>query len=136
MALFGSVMYLGGTFNLVQGSARSYTGAINTTTGAVLPWNPDPSDTVSAVYVTDSIVYIAGNFLLVGGQGRPNIAAVDTNTGGVTGFTLTLPGLTIAPRQILKIGDNLIVAGDFASGTVQARNPLIMNSASGEVAED
>jgi hypothetical protein len=72
----GSVVYIGGLFSQVNGVNRANVAAIDTTTCAVLPFNPGASSFVYAITATTSKVYLGGAFLTLGGQSRSRVGAV------------------------------------------------------------
>lgn len=61
----GNRLYLGGSFETVNGTARSLLAAVDTTTGALLPWNPAVSGTSTSAEVI--ALRDSGGALLVGG---------------------------------------------------------------------
>ena len=128
VVISGTTAYLGGQFTSVRpaGAAagtgevtRNHAAAINLTTGAVLPWNPNVSATVAAIYANGSTVYLGGAFGKVGGKSRKDIAAVDATTGAlITGFKTTVNagvrGITLANGQ-LYLGGTFTAPRSFAA---------------------
>ncbi|HEY7257581.1 MAG TPA: hypothetical protein VH459_00865 [Gaiellales bacterium] len=92
----GTTAYIGGKFTSLRPSGapagtgevtRNHAAAINLTTGALLPWNPNVNGLVSAIYVSGSTAYLGGGFGTVGGVSRKKAAAVNASTGAlVTAF--------------------------------------------------
>ena len=83
LALHGSTLFVGGRFDTIAAEPRANLGAIDATTGAVLPWNPDvrggfshPFDVVSALTVTDDVLYVGGRFTRLGGYPSRGFAAL------------------------------------------------------------
>jgi hypothetical protein len=68
LALSGSTLYIGGEFEAVRGQARTNLAAIDTTTGAVSPWNPRLDGGVDEIAISGSTLYVGGDFLGVGGS--------------------------------------------------------------------
>src|SRR3954451_5664591 len=72
----GTTAYIGGKFTSLRpagaaaGTAevtRNHAAAINLTTGALLPWNPNVNGLVRALLASGGNVYIGGSFTTVGG---------------------------------------------------------------------
>jgi hypothetical protein len=90
VVISGTTAYLGGEFTSVRPSgdplgtgevARNHAAAINLSTGALLPWNPNANNTVQTIAVDGSSVYLGGTFGTVGGKTHARVAAVDATTG-------------------------------------------------------
>ena len=86
----GTTAYIGGKFTSLRPSGapagtgevtRNHAAAINLTTGALLPWNPNVNGLVSAIYVNGNNIYLGGGFGTVGGVSRKKAAAVNASTG-------------------------------------------------------
>jgi hypothetical protein len=86
-----NAVYVGGEFTQVLpptkdgGSpvTRNHAAAFDATSGALLPWDPSPSDFVWSLDVSGSIVYLGGDFASIGGLARLHAAAVDAIKGTV-----------------------------------------------------
>ena len=125
VVISGTTAYIGGQFTSVRpaGAAagtgevtRNHAAAINLANGGVLPWNPDVSATVAAIYVNGSTVYLGGAFGSVGGKNRKDIAAVDSTTGAlITGFKTTI---NAGVRAISMSNGQLYVGGTFTAPRV------------------
>ena len=126
MALSGSTLFIGGSFNRITpvgGSAtdRGRLAAIATdTTGTLGSWAPSVDGSVSALDVVGVTIYVGGSFTTMsGGVGaakpRASIGAVGTGgTGALRDFAPTLNGSVSA---ITTVGDELVVGGAFTSVT-------------------
>ncbi len=85
LALDGTTLYVAGGF-----SGSPYLGAMDVTTGAVIPWSPQPDCAVYALAVSASTLHVAGCFWTIGGQNRQGYAAFDTATRALSStFTTT-----------------------------------------------
>lgn len=89
LALRGDVLYAAGCFETIGGRVRHGLAAIDASSGALLPWAPDPAGGppythVNTLLVVGSSVYIGGNFTSVGGAERNNLAELDARTGAAT----------------------------------------------------
>lgn len=88
LAVSGSTLYVGGTFNQVNGSYRDNLAAFNTSTGALASWHPSAYGKVNAIAPSPngSEIYIGGAFNELGTSGsgagiqdRTYAGAVDTS---------------------------------------------------------
>lgn len=86
-----STVYLGGSFTKSGYQARTEVGALNASTGALLPWAPQLAGSVSGVSTTvfalatssdGGRVYLGGAFNSVNGATSHALMAVDGRTGG------------------------------------------------------
>jgi hypothetical protein len=136
----GNTTYLGGDFTAMTppggGTAvtRNHVAAINTTTGALLPWNPNASGSVYALTAVGSDVFLGGSFATVGGVAHKNLAEVDGTTGAVIStFTNALKPNKAVRALVETPAGNLYVGGAFTkprpylaevNGTTGAYNPV------------
>jgi hypothetical protein len=130
LAISGSTLYAGGTFSgptAFAGVARNRLAAVDLTTHAVLPWNPNASGAVSTLEVSGSTVYIGGFFSgpnsINGALTRNRIAAVDAVTGDATPWNPNLNG-TVSTIEVA--GSTIYVGGAFA-GTNSVNGVLTRN---------
>ncbi len=81
----GGNVYLAGSsyrgFESVGGQPRKWLAAVNATTGAVSPWNPDPDFPVYDVHAAGGMLYVAGLFTSIGGVPRPVLASFTLPSG-------------------------------------------------------
>ncbi|ONI69507.1 hypothetical protein BWI15_23310 [Kribbella sp. ALI-6-A] len=125
----GNVVYLGGSFTAMGGSARSGLAAVDRVTGALLPWNPGVSGTVSALAASadGTTVYVGGSFSELGGQGRANLGAVGSN-GAVSAWAPAVDG----PVAALAVqGGTVYAGGSFVNAGGAARANLVALDAGG-----
>ena len=117
----GNTAYLGGKFTSMRpagapaGSGevpRNHVAAIDLTTGALLPWDPNANGLVDAIDVNGGTVYIGGGFTTVGGKSRRKVAAVDATTGAVTSFKAPVDGEV---RAIDLSNGRLYLGGAFTT---------------------
>jgi hypothetical protein len=146
IAVSGTTIYVGGGFTQAtdapaNGGAtvtRNRLAAIDMTTGALFPWNPNADNNVGVVTVNGSIVYVGGGFSNVGGQPRLKIAALDAGTGLATAWNpgsasissvnaIAVSGTTVYTGGLFtNIGGqprSNIAAIDAATGLATAWNP-------------
>ena len=86
LAVHGNTVYAGGDFTTIGGRTRNYFAALDATTGALDPWDPQvcPPDTVHHYYrpviqvlsVSGDMLYLGGRFLSVGGFPHAGLAAI------------------------------------------------------------
>jgi hypothetical protein len=128
LALFqlGTQMYAGGTFALVQNSARTQTlnrsnvFSFNATTGAISAFAPSVDGKVWGITGTGNSLYIAGEFKNVNGVARRGVAKINATTGAVdTAFNAKLDG---AVTEIRLVDNRLIIGGKFGKH-LEALNP-------------
>jgi hypothetical protein len=135
LAVTGDTVWLGGSFASVgEWRHRAGLAAIDLTTGAVKPWNPNPDGIIcTAVAVSGDRVFATGDFASIGGlpQPRSHLAALDTANGEVTDWN---PGANSVATVLLLQGDTLYAGGEFTQIGGQPRNYLAaINATTGDV---
>ena len=118
----GSRVYIGGSFNTVNGQTRFNFAALDATTGQLVPgFNPSIGGSgVYAMAVLGDTVYMTGLFTQANGVARTNLAAFATSNGALRPWapTIDLQGdaMVIDPG-----GAHVIVGGRFylTNGVVQ-----------------
>ena len=119
MIVVGNTAYIGGSFTALTpaggGTAvtRNHVAAINMTTGALLPWNPNVNGTVYTILPAGNNVYLGGSFTTVGGVTYKNIAEVNNTNGAlITAFANTSrPNKAV--RAMVIANGNLYIGGAF-----------------------
>jgi PKD repeat protein len=113
----GSRLYVGGSFNQVNGQTRFNFAAFDTATGALLSTvRPAIGGSyINAIVATNSTVYVGGLIGAAGGIARKNLAAVSASNGAVLGWAPTAD-LQVDTMVLEPGGGKLIVGGRF--GTV------------------
>ncbi|NNE74810.1 MAG: hypothetical protein HKN26_14180 [Acidimicrobiales bacterium] len=93
IAADGQSIYVGGTFNHVNGTLHNRLARIDFTGQLIGAFNPNPSASVRAIEVGNDKVYFGGQFQFVGGVARSRLAAVDETTGALDlDFDIPLTG--------------------------------------------
>ncbi|HST41694.1 MAG TPA: PQQ-binding-like beta-propeller repeat protein, partial [Conexibacter sp.] len=116
MAVLGGSLYLGGLFTAVNGTTRWSLAAVDATSGALLPWNPEaigdgrpvPQGRISTLQAGGGTVYVGGAFRTGAGD-QTNAAALDAVTGA---RSATLPSSTFPTTAMLLDGSTLYLDND------------------------
>lgn len=148
LARSGTTLYLGGGFTTIGGEVRNRIGAVSTSTGAVLSWDPDAKQPVDAIVVDGNTVYVGGRFSSlatnppgqpsIGGAVREFIAALDASTGLATAWN---PGADARVTSLLVEGNTVYVGGSFkfigggGSGVSARNNIAAVNANTGEATD-
>ncbi|MBK7148321.1 MAG: hypothetical protein IPH78_05735 [Bacteroidetes bacterium] len=101
--------------------------AVDATTGAVLPWNPNPNSQVMVLAADGGLVYTGGYFSSIGGQSRNFLAAIDAS-GNATAWN---PNPDSYPLTLATSGGKVYVSGGFSNIGGQIRNQLAEIDAAG-----
>ena len=111
MELSGNTLYLGGLFTAIGAESRANIGAIDITSGAILPFNPDANGQVGSLLLDGTALYMGGSFQTVGGQSRTRLARVDAVTGALDSWSADA---NAAVAALLRIGTTLYAGGGFS----------------------
>jgi hypothetical protein len=122
LALKAGKLYVGGSFTAIGGQVRSNAAAIDTSTGSVTAWNPNPTDEVDGLAAAGSVVFLRGAFSTVAGQARSGLAAVETASGTPTAWNPTLADGAV--QTLAAVGPTLYVGGGFTAVDGQSRSGL------------
>lgn len=123
LAISGSTLYVGGSFNTIGGQPRDNIAALSLGVpldGVAVPtFNPKPSrsgcaacGSVAALAVSGSTVYAGGLFDTIGGQKRNYLAGLNAAEGTATAFNPSPNGNI---RALAVSASTLYVAGSFKS---------------------
>jgi hypothetical protein len=133
LAITGTTVYAGGSFDRVGGEARNRLAAIDRTTGDPTAWSPNPNvdgnpgAVITALAVSGATVYTGGWFTAIGGEARNNLAALDRTTGGATAWN-PRPNLDRADGPTINAlavsGSTVYAGGTFRSIGVKTRNHI------------
>jgi hypothetical protein len=99
----GSRLYVGGTFNRMNGSFRNKAAAFNITNPrapqllAASAFRANLNGKVNDIDSTNQSVWLGGTFTTASGQSRPRVAAYDVASGNLSPFRVNLAEAT-APR--------------------------------------
>lgn len=124
----GTNVLAGGTFWGVGPSVRNNVAAIDATTGALLPFDPNANNIVRSITSDANYVYLGGDFTTLNGSVNKNrIAQVNTSTGFPTGWNPNADGSVNA--LAIKSG-TLYVGGAFSNVGGAARAKMASLSVS------
>lgn len=132
LAIDENMLYIGGNFDSVSGTARNSVAAVNLTTQEITAFDPDITDsglagTVRSMALTTDTLFIGGGFDTVGLDSREALAGIDLGTGNATAFNGSLSNefdafSSIIVYDIAVYDDTLYVGGDFRNASTNARN--------------
>ena len=90
----GSALYVGGTFNTINGVSKKKLAQISLTTGAAIAgFKANGDGLVNQIAVSDTTVYAGGRFTKINGTTMVGLAAVNRTTGALdTSFQNQLSG--------------------------------------------
>ncbi|MBI5472136.1 MAG: PQQ-binding-like beta-propeller repeat protein [Ignavibacteriae bacterium] len=123
MAVLGSRVYVGGTFNKVGEFHRHNIAAVDAATGALIDWHPDIINyyIFFSIAPTASAIYVGGEFDWIGGQARRNVAALDPVTAQAK------PWAPVANDRLGCIfvdGQNVYMGGMFTDVSASSHSHL------------
>lgn len=111
IALRGTTLFLGGGFHSIHGVTRHYAGAVDTGTGNLLSWNPEPNFPVSTLSIGAQSTALGGVMSIMNTLPRNDLAAFDLTTGTATAWNPNVDGPVVA----LHIADGQLYAGGLFS---------------------
>lgn len=121
----GNTVYIGGMFNLINGTARTHLAAIDASTGTLTAWAPEVNGSfITKLIVAGSTVYVLGDFpKSIGGAYRPHgIAALDATSGLATAWNPVFENGLV--NDIAVNNRDLYVAGYFDEAAGVRRNGI------------
>jgi hypothetical protein len=124
LAISGSTLYVGGSFNTIGGQPRNNIAALSLGVpldGVAVPgFNPSPSysgcaacATIAALAASGSTVYAGGLYDTIGGTPRKFLAGLNAADGTATAFNPSPNGNVFA---VAVSGSTVYAAGGFSSG--------------------
>jgi len=125
LAVFKSTLYVGGAFTSLGGVSRYGLGSINTVTGTVTGWAPEPNSVVVSLAVGPhgNAVGAGGGFTAMGSISRDRLAAINLNTDAVTAFAPDFGnGYHIDAMVLSPDHATLYVGGAFTTADGANRN--------------
>ncbi|MCC3762264.1 hypothetical protein K3N28_04155 [Glycomyces sp. TRM65418] len=131
VAYDGDTVYSGGEFTRAKNTdgtfaRRNYLAAVNSATGALLPFAPSLDGPVYEVKTGGGHLYIAGKFTQVDGVARPRVARFDLGTGELDTTWKPRPSATVYTVEpvgsTVYLGGTFVTVGDFAQPSLAAVN--------------
>ena len=122
------LVYAGGRFTNIGGSARNYAAAIDATTGLATTWNPNMSGRVNCFGFDGNIVFIGGAFALIGGVSRHNLAAVLAGSAATLQAWNPDPGATGYVWSLKVLGRTVFCGGAMTGGFVRYPYPIFTDT--------
>lgn len=107
----GDAVYLGGTFALVNGTARANLAKIALDGTIAAAWNPGPNAGIGALMVAGNDLFVGGSFTEIGGQSLAQLARLDA-TGTPVGSFVPAPNSSI---NLLELDGSALYASGFFS---------------------
>jgi len=120
----GSTVYAAGYFERIGGAARTGLAALDSATGAALPWNPQVTGYVYAIAVASGTLYVGGSGLTaIDGQPTSNLAAFDMASGQLKSW-LPDAGGGQSITNLIATGSAVYAAGRLSTINGQTRNGI------------
>ena len=117
----GNKVYIGGSFQNINGASHPYLASFDATTGSLATWNPGVDGTVYALAIAGGKLIVGGNFSNAGSQPRPGICMFDIATGNLEPWnpnnTFLVEGLGTHNNYFYYCG---MVSGEFRLLCVEA----------------
>jgi hypothetical protein len=76
LAIRGTTVYVGGSFNGIGGQSRSNLAAVDMTTGTATAWSADADESVWGLFADDRTLYAGGRFKRIGNWPRAGLATL------------------------------------------------------------
>ncbi len=110
----GSMLYVGGTFNAVDGVTVKNFAVVSTTDGSLIAGFQHKFTTaVHVIKVTPGLVYIGGAFTTVDGTARGNLVALNPATGALDPTWLPMANDTVRSMAFASDGTTMFIGGIF-----------------------
>lgn len=115
------ILYIGGNFTTINGTARNRVAALNLSTGALTSWNPNVNGAITSILTNGTDIFIGGAFSTAGGASRTSLASLNMTTGAATSLNVAVSG-TIYTMALS--GDVLYIAGTIGTVGGQSRGRI------------
>jgi beta-propeller uncharacterized protein DUF5122 len=112
----GSMLYVGGTFNAVDGAVVKNFAVVSTTDGSLVAGFQHKFNTaVHVIKVAPNLVYVGGAFTTVDGAARNFLAALDPSTGALDPTWLPSANDTARSFAFASDGTTMFIGGIFTT---------------------
>ena len=108
-------LYIGGDFTSVNGVTRNRVAALDTTTGSLLPFDPNANSTVRTILAFGDSVYVGGEFTAVSNTARSRAAAFTASTGSILPWAPTAAAGGVYGIVVSPDGSRVALGGRFTS---------------------
>jgi hypothetical protein len=118
LAVMNRRVYIGGTFNSVDGQPRRNLAAVRVKAGKVTSFAPTVGGSTSVVYTvlpSDSRLYIGGRFQEVNGKSRENLASFTLPSGSLNSTWQAQANSTVRKLKFASGMDTIFAGGAFSS---------------------
>jgi hypothetical protein len=121
----GSMLYVGGTFNAVDGVVVKNFAVVSTTDGSLIAGFQRKFNTaVHVIKVAPNLVYVGGAFTTVDGAARNHLAALDPSTGALDPTWLPSANDTVRSIAFASDGTTMFIGGIFTQMNAVSRQSV------------
>ena len=121
----GSMLYVGGTFNAVDGVVVKNFAVVSTTDGSLIAGFQRKFNTaVHVIKAGPSLVYVGGAFTTVDGAARNHLAALDPATGALDPTWLPSANDTVRSMAFASDGTTMFIGGIFTQMNAVSRQSV------------
>jgi len=137
LAAANGMVYVAGRFQSIGGQPRNNLAALDTTTGRITAWNPNPDGSrVNVITAVGNRVYVAGDFGFIGNKPRRGLAQLDAVQGLATDWRADMAPGDRVHAIVADDRPEVYVGGDFAAVGGEPRNNLAaLDAATGRVTD-
>ncbi len=136
LALRGTTLFIGGTFDGVGGQTRNNLAAVDASDGSLKNFDPSVNASVSVLRLSGDTLYAGGDFSSIAFKSARGVAAFNNSDSSVRDFDggIAASGFfsTAAVHSMVLSGTTLYVGGTFSTAGGQSRGNLAaLNTADG-----
>ncbi len=110
IATHNNLVYVGGSFETVDGQVRKNLVALDSATARATAWSPNPSGEVKVLMVRGNTLYVGGSFNYINGVMSSSLAFFNATTGLVN---MLSPGVDGIVSALALYGNTLYIGGRF-----------------------
>jgi hypothetical protein len=121
----GSMLFVGGTFNAVDGVVVKNFAVVSTADGSLIPGFQHKFNTaVHVIKVGPSLIYVGGAFTTVDGVARSHLAALNASTGDLDPTWLPSANDTVRSFAFASDGTTMFIGGIFTQMDAVSRQSV------------